>query len=108
MHKTRSILRLSMEIQTSIGHNVTFSWDKAHNDAQISNIEDELSCAFRGIPLITNLVFRRNSKTRIDEIILIVSKMEAQKAVRICEISCNPGQLRTVEYIIEEVRRALK
>lgn len=97
-----------MEQQTPILNTVSFSWDKAHNDIQLSNFDDELYCTFRGIPLTTNLAFRRNHKTHIDEIILMIYRMENQKPVKLCEIPCNPGQLRTMPFIIEEVRKALK
>lgn len=97
-----------METQTPIVNVITFSWEKANNDVQLANIEDELYCAFRGVPLTTNLAFRRNSKTHIDEIILIISRMENQKPIKLCEIPCNPGQYRTMPFIIAEVRKALQ
>ncbi|MBI3335961.1 hypothetical protein HYZ98_00125 [Candidatus Peregrinibacteria bacterium] len=96
-----------MEIQTPILNQLSFSWDKTHNDTQLANLEDELYCAFRGVPLSANLVFHRNPKTHIDEIILVISKMEQQKPLKLCEIPCNPGQLRTMPFIIQEVRKAL-
>jgi len=96
-----------MEQQTSTLNTISFSWDKAHNDIQLSNIEDEFYCTFRGVPLSANLAFRRNQKTNIDEIILVISKMEQQKSLKLCEFPCNPGQLRTMSFIVEEVRKTL-
>ena len=96
-----------MEQQTSTLNTISFSWDKAHNDIQLSNIEDEFYFTFRGGPLLANLGFRRNPKPHIDEIILVISKMEQQKALKLCEFPCNPGQLRTMSFIVEEVRKTL-
>ena len=96
-----------METQTPILNIISFSWDKAHNDRELSNLKDELYCAFRGVPLFASLAFRRNPKTHIDEIILVISKMEQQKALKLCEFPCNPGQLRTMSFIVEEVRKTL-
>lgn len=97
-----------METKQSTLNTVAFSWNKAHNDIQIADIEDELYCTFRGIPIVANLVFRHNPKTHIDEIILIISRMNDQKPVKLCEIPCNPGQWRTMPFIIEEVRKSLQ
>lgn len=97
-----------METQQPTLNTVSFSWDKTHNDVQLANIDDELYCTFREIELHANISFRRNPKTRIDEIILNIHRMQDQKPIKLCEISCNPGQYRTMPFIMEEVRKALQ
>lgn len=87
---------------------VSFTWDKVHNETQLASLEDDLYTTFRGTKLHAKLAFRRHPKTQIDEILLdIYHRGDDGIERKLCQIPCNPGQLRTVNGIIDTVRDIL-